>query len=334
MRVLITGAGGFIGSHLVDSQLEHGHHVRAVDLHLDLLKHQAGHPCLETIRGDITEKNSVPQLMEGIDVVYHLASAHLDVSLSDAQYRNVNVDATLSLLDVAEQAGVKRFVHCSSVGVIGNVEHPPADETTECHPVNIYEQTKLEGERVALDFACQTGLPVVVARPAWVYGPRCPRTAKLLRTIARGRFPIFGDGKNMRHPVYITDAIQGLELCAETTNIEGEVFIIAGEFPVESRDLVNVIRQQLNVRTPQIYLPIYLGQAAGRAIELTFKLMGRQPPFSRRSMDFFLKHNMYTIAKARSRLDYRPQVDLLTGIRKTIQNMNIAEGNGKKWIKT
>jgi len=318
MRVLITGAGGFIGSHLVDSQLEHGHHVRAVDLHLDLLSHQAAHPRLQVIRGDITEKDIVQKLVEGIDVVYHLASAHLDVNLSDEHYCRVNVDATLSLLEAAKQLGVKRFVHCSSVGVIGDVENPPADETTECHPVNIYERTKLEGERAALDFARRTGFSVVVVRPAWVYGPRCPRTAKLFRTISKGRFPIFGGGKNMRHPVYISDAIRGLELCAETPNIDGEVFIIAGEVPMESRELVSVISQELNVRMQKIYLPIFLGQGAGLALELASKLIGRQPQFSRRSMDFFLKHNAYNISQAQCRLNYQPQVDLRSGIQKTI----------------
>jgi nucleoside-diphosphate-sugar epimerase len=322
MRVLITGAGGFIGSHLVDSQLEQGHYVRAVDLHLDLLGHQVAHPRLQLIGGDITEKDIVQKLVEGIDVVYHLASAHLDVSLSNEHYHRVNVDATLSLLEAARRVGVRRFVHCSSVGVIGDVKHPPADETTECHPVNIYERTKLEGERAALDFACQAGFPVVVVRPAWVYGPRCPRTAKLFRTISKGRFPIFGRGTNMRHPVYISDMIHGLELCAETPKINGEVFIIAGEVPIESRKLISVISQELNIRTQNIYLPIFLGHVAGLTLELTFKLIGKQPPFSRRSMDFFLKHNAYTIAKAQSKLNYRPQVDLLTGIRKTITGMN------------
>jgi nucleoside-diphosphate-sugar epimerase len=322
MKVLITGAGGFIGSHLVDSQLEHGHDVRAVDLHLDLLRHQAAHPRLEPMHGDITEMDIVQQLVEGIDVVYHLASAHLDVSLSDEHYHRVNVGATLSLLEAARQAGVRRFVHCSSVGVIGDVKHPPADETTECHPVNIYERTKLEGERGALAFSRRTGFPVVVVRPAWVYGPRCPRTAKLFRTISKGRFPIFGSGTNMRHPLYITDAIGGLELCAETPDIEGEVFIIAGEASIESRELVKLISQQLEVRMQKIYLPVLLGQATGLGLELAFRLVGWKPPFSRRSMDFFLKHNAYTIAKAQSRLNYQPQVDLRKGIQETAESIN------------
>ena len=318
MKVLITGAGGFIGSHLVDSQLEKGHDVRAVDLRVDLLGHQAGHPRLQVVRGDITDDHLVEKLVEGEELVYHLASAHLDVALPDDHYRRVNVEATSCLLETAMRAGVKRFVHCSSVGVIGDVEHPPADETAECHPTNIYERTKLEGERAALDFAGRTGLPVVVVRPAWVYGPRCPRTAKLFRTISRGRFPIFGDGKNLRHPVYISDAICGLESCGETPNIEGEVFIIAGEAPVESRELVDLVGQELNVGTHPLYMPIFLGQCAGWTLELMFKLIGRQPPFSRRSMDFFLKHNAYDISKARRRLNYRPQVDLRSGIQQTL----------------
>jgi nucleoside-diphosphate-sugar epimerase len=321
MRVLVTGAGGFIGSHLVDSQLEQGHHVRGADLHLDRLNHQEGHPRLQVIRGDITEKDLAQKLVEDIDIVYHLASAHLDVSLSDEYYHRVNVGATLLLLEAARQAGVGRFVHCSSVGVIGDVKHPPADETTECHPGNIYERTKLEGERAALEFARRTGFPVVVVRPAWVYGPRCPRTAKLFRTISKGWFPIFGGGRNMRHPLFIADAIRGLELCACTPDVEGEIFIIAGGNAVESRELVNLIRQQLNPRAQQINLPTLLGQVGGLALELTFRLIGRQPPFSRRSLDFFLKHNAYTTVKARSKLNYHPQVDLSTGIELTIRSM-------------
>ena len=293
--------------------------MRAVDLHLDLLQPQAANPQLTAIRGDITDENLSKKLVAGVEVVYHLASAHLDVSLSDEHYRRVNVGATLSLLEAARGAGVKRFVHCSSVGVIGDVENPPADETTDCHPTNIYERTKLEGEREALAYSRRTSFPVVVMRPAWVYGPRCPRTAKLMRTISKGRFFFFGTGQNMRHPVYIEDAVKGLELCASVEGVNGEVFIIAGENAVPVAELVSVMSKELGVRAPKLHLPIPLGLAGGYALELAFKLIGKQPPFSRRSLDFFLKHNAYDIGKAKRILGYQPQTDLRTGMQKTIQ---------------
>jgi dihydroflavonol-4-reductase len=319
MRVLITGAGGFIGSHLVDSQLEIGNLVRAVDLHVDRLAHAVDHPNLEIICGDITEQDFVREVLEGIEVVFHLASAHLDVSLSDEHYRRVNIDATIRLLNYAFSAGVDRFVHCSSVGVIGDVDHPPADETTPCQPTNIYEQTKLEGEQAALEFTHRTGFPVVAARPAWVYGPRCPRTVKLFRAIAKGRFPIFGRGNNLRHPIYISDAVHGLELCAQVEQISGEVFILAGSEPVMVIDLVHMISEEIGVNPPRLHLPISLGKFGGSILEMAFKPLGQQPPFSRRSVDFFLKHNAYDISKARRKLDFQPRIALRTGIQNTIR---------------
>jgi nucleoside-diphosphate-sugar epimerase len=317
MNVLITGGGGFIGSHLVDSQLAQGQRVRTVDLHAERLAHTADHPNLEIVVGDITDPTLVKELLEDIDVVYHLASAHLDVSLPDDYYHRVNVDATLNLLETARAAGVPRVVHCSSVGVIGEVNNPPADEDSPCHPTNIYERTKLAGERAALKLVAETSAPIVVVRPAWVFGPRCPRTRKLFSTIRKGRFVMFGDGRTLRHPIYFSDAVRGLELCGTADGVAGQVYIIAGEKPVAIEDLVRMIAEVLEVRPPIRHLPVSLGKAAGYALQLAFKPLGRQPPFSRRSLDFFLKDNAYDIGKAERDLGFRPQVDLLTGLKET-----------------
>jgi nucleoside-diphosphate-sugar epimerase len=330
MRVLITGGGGFIGSHLVDSQLVQGHVVRTVDLHLERLAHTHDHPNLEAVVGDIADPELVRRLVDGVDVVFHLASAHLDVSLSDDDYRRVNVRATVDLLEAARAAGVSRVVHCSSNGVIGDVENPPADETTPCRPTNIYERTKLAGEREALRLAKETDLPVVVARPAWVYGPRCPRTQKLFRTIGKGRFVMVGDGQTLRHPIYVSDAVRGLELCAETEDVSGEVYLLAGEALVTIETLVRTIAQVLGVRAPVIRLPLWLGKLAGYGLQIAFKPLGRQPPFSRRSIDFFLKNNAYDISKAQQELGFEPQVDLWTGLTWTRDWLNHYENGGMK----
>lgn len=317
-RVLITGGGGFIGSHLVDSQLAQGNLVRTVDLHAERLKRTADHPRLQVVVGDLVEPELVGRLVDGIDIVYHLASAHLDVSLTDDYYRKVNIDATTGLVKAAHKAAVSRVVHCSSVGVIGDVKTPPANESSPCHPTNIYEETKLAGEQAVLQYAAEAGFPVVVARPAWVYGPRCLRTERLFRTIGKRRFPFFGDGRTLRHPVYVSDAVAGLELCAQTDGVAGQIYIIAGEEVVTVKMLVDTIAEVLEVRPPALRLPVALGRVGGYVLELTFKPLGRQPPVSRRSLDFFLKDNAYDIAKAQRELGFQPQIDLHAGLVETL----------------
>lgn len=317
MRVLVTGAGGFVGSHLVESQLAYGYQVRATDLHLDQLAQAANLPNLELVRGDLTDDALLPRLVEGVEVVYHLASAHLDVSQPDSYYHRVNVTATQNLLAAAHSVSVKRFVHCSTNGVLGEIQQIPANETAPCNPTNVYEQTKLLGEQAALAFYKETGLPVVVARPAWVYGPRCPRTARLLRAIKKGRFVMFGNGRTLRHPIYISDAVRGLELCAEK-GTPGEVYFLAGERAVSLNELTQTIAAVQGVRPPLLRLPLPLGLTAAYLLQVLFRLLRRQPPISRRTLDFYLKDNAYDISKARRDLGFVPQVNLATGMQQTL----------------
>ena len=316
-NILITGSSGFIGSHLVDSQVEQGHTVRAVDIHPP----HTETPLVEWVTGDIADPGLAKTLVKDIDVVFHLASAHLDVSLGDADYRRVNVAGTIGLIEAARSAGVKRFVHCSSVGVMGDILNPPADESASCNPENIYEKTKYEGERAAVAFARETGFPVVVARPAWVYGPRCPRTAKLFRMIRKGRFFFFGAGGNFRHPIYISDAVRGFAQCAESDLAPGAVYILAGSRPVTTKELADAIAETMGVRAPRLQFPMLLGRLAGRILEGLFTPLGKSPPFSSRSMDFYTKNNAYDIQKARQDFQFDPVVDLRTGLAQTWQWM-------------
>jgi nucleoside-diphosphate-sugar epimerase len=328
MHVLITGGGGFVGSHLIDSQLHQGHHVRTVDMHTGHLAHVADHPQLEVIVGDLTDASLVTHLVSGVDVVYHLASAHLQTSVPDIRYWAVNVAGTKTLMQAAHAAGVKRVVHCSSVGVFGEIANPPADETAPCAPTNIYEQTKLAGEQAALECAEQLGLPVVVVRPAWVYGPRCPRTHKLLRTIKKGRFVVVGNGQALRHPLYVADAVKGLELCAAVERAPGEVYIIAGPTPVTVATLVEMSAEVVGVPAPRRRIPVVPAKAVGYALQMAYKPLRREPPFSRRSVDFFLKHNAYDISKAQHELGFQPQVDLHEGLAQTWRWLNQQHGQG------
>jgi len=137
----------------------------------------------------------------------------------------VNVGGTEKILEACLERNLKRFVHCSSVGVLGNIDNPPADETYPYNPDTIYEKTKAEGERAALRYF-EKGIPVVVARPAWVYGPRCPRTLRLFKTLKKGRFFFFGNGQTLRHPVYVRDFVEGMRLCADVKEAVETVKIV------------------------------------------------------------------------------------------------------------
>jgi len=192
--VLITGAGGFIGSHLVSDQLARGRRVVAADVDLSGLSHITKGERLHKAEVDLRSSSEMDRCLEGVDCVFHLAAAHLDVIRGPDYFHDVNVAATARLAEMAHAAGARRFVHCSSVSVYGPLSSWPADEASPCEPDIVYEQTKLEGEQAVRAVAENTGLRTVIVRPAWVYGPRCPRTRKLVRTIQQGRFFYVGGG--------------------------------------------------------------------------------------------------------------------------------------------
>lgn len=322
MNVLITGGGGFIGSHLVESQLSKGNYVKSIDLQDERLDHIRNHPNLKIINGDIRDKEIIKKAIKDIDVIYHLAAAHLNVKLSKSYYWDVNVVSTANLIERAHKTGVKRFLHCSSTGVFGAIKEIPASEETLCNPTNNYELTKLKGEETVIEFHKETGFPVVIARPSWVYGPRCPRTEKLIRTLQKGRFVMFGNGKTLRHPIFISDAVKGLELCLNQDNMHGQVYIISGKLPITIKELIKTIVDVTNCSLPKLHLPVTLGKIVGIVLQTLSKPFGFHPPFSRRSLDFFLKDNSYDIRKANVDLGFEAQVDLYEGLKITLQYLN------------
>jgi nucleoside-diphosphate-sugar epimerase len=315
--ILVTGAGGFIGSHLVDDQLARGRAVVALDLNLDRLNHATMHPRCKLVPGDVRDASLLQEVAAGIDVVFHLASAHLEVNKPASYFEEINVAAVRRLLEISRAHNVKRFVHCSSVGVYGPLEELPANEETACRPDIPYEETKLAGEGVVRDFAKSNDLSFVILRPAWVYGPRCPRTLKLFRSIKKKHFFLVGNGENLRHPIYVSDMLEAFELAATKGAVDGETFLIASEEPVELRYLVEQIAKVERVPLPQLKVPPSLMKVFCAAIEGVFKLGGREPPISRRSLKFFTESSAFDIAKAKRFLGYNSKVGLDEGLSET-----------------
>ncbi len=268
--------------------------------------------------GDLANPASLPAAVAGIDVVYNIAALYRQAGLPDAVYRQVNGVAVGQLIDAAARAGVRRVVHCSTVGVHGDVEHPPANEDAPLRPGDVYQLAKLEGERLAHEAAARTGVEVVIARPSGIYGPGDRRLLKLFRGVARRRFVILGDGRIFYHLTFIDDLVDGFRLCGEVPRAAGRTYILAGAEVPTLNELTAMIAREAGVRPPSWHVPVWPFWLAGAACEALCAPFGIEPPIYRRRVDFFTKSRAFDITRAREELGYAPRTTLQDGIRRTL----------------
>ena len=315
-QVLVTGANGFTGGYLCRALVKKGYWVKALVLPgqdtSELEK--AG---VKIVAGDLCKKESLIPAVDQVDTVYHIAAVYREQDIPRKLFWDVNVDGTRNLLEVSRDAKVKRFVHCSTVGVQGEIKNPPATETHPFNPGDYYQESKQEGELLALDFFKKEGLPGVVFRPVGIYGPGDARFLKLFKHIHKGTFRMFGSGKVLYHLTYIDDLVAGIILMGETTGIEGEVITLAGERYTTLNEFVQTIADVLDVKLSGLHLPVWPIWTAGAICEFLCRPFRIDPPIYRRRVDFFLKDRAFDISKAKKMLDYNPKIDIKTGLKKT-----------------
>ena len=316
-KILVTGGSGFTGGHLCRRLAGSGCDVRTLVLpgqDVSSLE-SAG---VKIIRGDLVRRETLDGAVRGVDTVFHIAAVYHEENIPRQLFWDVNVTGTQNMLEASRDAGVRRFVHCSTVGVQGEIEHPPATEEAPYRPGDYYQQSKMEGERAALEFA-RKGFPVVVFRPVGIYGPGDKRFLKLFRHIQSGRFRMIGSGEVLYHLTYIDDLVDGILLTGSVPGIEGEIFTLAGGEYVTLNQLVRIIAEILGAKVSRLHIPAWPVWAAGALCELVFRLLRIPPPLYRRRVDFFIKDRAFDITKARQRLGYKPAVDLRTGLSRTAE---------------
>jgi dihydroflavonol-4-reductase len=335
MRLLVTGGTGFIGSHLAMEGRRRGAEVVVLGLD-DRPEEQANIALLrgagaEIIPGSITDAARCTRAVRGTTHIFHLAVAMREGGKRDEFFERVNLDGTRHLLESAATAGVQRFVYCSTIGIYGHRAPGVTREDSPLAPGNIYERTKVAGEQLVRVFASARGLPVVILRPADVYGPRDQRLLKLFRGVGRGSFPLFGSGNGRRHMVYVEDVVSAFFKACDRDEAVGESLIVAGPEVCTLRELIEIVRRTVGSARAGYRLPLAPMLAAAAVVEDICKVFHLDPPIYRRRMDFFRSDAQFDTSRARRVLAWAPMVSVADGVRRTFEDYRrsgLMEGAG------
>jgi nucleoside-diphosphate-sugar epimerase len=308
---LITGATGFVGSHVADLAAKRGATVRALARPTADLAHLKSIGA-EIVPGDLSDPAAVAQAVDGVDVVIHAAAKVGDWGPVD-DYRKVNVEGLRNLLEAVRGKPLKRFVHVSSLGVYEARHHHGTDEGEPLPDNHIdgYTQSKVESEKLALEYVRKHNLPIAILRPGFVYGPRdrsiLPRLAGRLKErsivyIARGRYAL--------NTTYVGNIAEACFLAVDNEKAVGEIFNITdGEF-VTKRRFFETVADGLGLPRPKASVPLWLARRLAAWRERVFRRKNKPHPprITQATLKFAGLNLDFSIAKARSVLGYEPRV--------------------------
>ncbi len=313
-RILVTGGTSFSGLHLVRSLVRDGHAVRV----LTRSPHRARAllPAnAEICAGEITERLDVARAMDGREVVYHLAdSTELGRLAKEHDHWRVNVNGTRLVMQAAVNTGARRVVHCGTARVHGDTGPDSANEESEFRPTNAYERTKLQGERLALLFVRESGLPVVVARPTWTYGADDRRFRRMTASVRRGHVVIPGTRTARVHPIHVDDLVRGLKLLAARNAAIGESFILGGPEHLSLDELISLLARAAGVKRPHVHIP----ELSTRMLVWAASQFGTMGGAMRGRLEFFTKSHVFDIGKASRVLGFTPRVVVSEGVGRSV----------------
>jgi len=318
VKALVTGATGFVGSHLVERLI-------GEDWQVVCLARATSDPVwleglsVERRIAGLDDGDALRRAVRGVDYVFHAAG--MTRARSDAEYLAVNAEGTRRLVEavLAEGLALRRFVYVSSLAAVGPApSSEPPDEAAEPHPIDGYGASKLAGERAVM--ACADRLPVTIVRPPAVYGPRDRNFLPLFRSAVRlKRVPIIGKGSKQAAFVYVTDLAEGIRLAAEAPAGVGRTYFIAGGNHTMGQ-VVAAVCSALGMPPRRLAIPPLLARLAGEIGQLQWAITGRPRIVSRRKVrDMLQPRWTCSWARARRELGYREAVGLEEGMRRTVE---------------
>jgi nucleoside-diphosphate-sugar epimerase len=315
MKVLMTGATGLLGGHLIQELQQRGDLIRALVLPVENAEKLIAQG-VEVVRGDVTDATTLAPAVKGIEIILHLAGM-MGVDRPLADYRLVNVTGTENLYRAAQGAGVRRFVHTSSHTVYGLGYGRFLTEEDELRPdPDPYSITKAEGDHLMRRLMRKSDVETVIIRPGTFFGPGDRlHFGRIAQRMKNGKGIIIGRGNNALPFCYVTDVAQGFLLAASHEKAPGNVYNISNDHPLTQQEIFNAIADDVGGRRPVRhlpYLPIYYG---GIVAEKVAFITHTKPIVTRLGAMMFGTDNRHSVEKARGELGYVPRVDIREGIR-------------------
>ncbi len=317
MRVLVTGATGFVGSRLVQRLCQSGHLVRAlvrsrskVNRRRLLVEHGAA-----VVEGDVTDEASLRRALDDMDAAVHCAGHVQDWGLREPFYQS-NVVGTACLVKVA-QGRIGRLVHISTTDVYGYPHQRQVAEDHPLRPCNYYNETKLLGEQLVM---AQEDMQVTVLRPASIYGPGSYSiVVEFLEQVKSGFFPFFRSRDVIAGLTYVDNLCDAIMLALERTCVLPRVYNITDGSAVTWEEFVDGLAELSGSAPKKIVLPYRLGYSAGVFMESTNRVLRskRRPLLSRMAVQLLGNHQDYSIQRARAELKYQPRSDFAEGMKHT-----------------
>jgi UDP-glucose 4-epimerase len=322
MKLLVTGATGFIGQYLVKKLTQEGHTVRCLVRDLRQAEKLLDKKNIEYVLGDLTIKETLDNICDQISVVYHLAAimGHEPPSKpAFEKFRRVNTEGTRNLAECCVGKGIDRFIYVSSTAAMGLLKQSVVSEATPCRPHTPYQVSKYEGELVLKEFSEKRSLPVVILRPSMVYGPGFGgdflTITKLIRT---GFFPKIGFGKNLSPALYIEDLVDCLYGSKEKAAV-GETYIISSEESYELSSVAKIIAEASEVKVRMFFVPKFLAMFGAWVLEHIFTLLGKKPIVTSRNIDSTTTDRTFDVTKAKRDLGFQQRVTIEQGLRNTVR---------------
>jgi nucleoside-diphosphate-sugar epimerase len=315
MKVLITGATGLLGGHLINELQQRNEDIRALVLpveNADKLEKQG----VKVVRGDITDASTLGPAVQDVELIFHLAGM-MGVWRPISDYRLVNVTGSENLYKAAQKAGVRRYVHTSSHTVYGLGYGRFLTEKDALRPdPDPYSLTKAEGDRMMRRLMLNSEVETVILRPGTFFGPGDRlHFGRMAQKMKDGKGVIIGRGDNALPFCYVTDVVQGFMLAAYHGNAPGNVYNITNDHPLTQLEMFNAIADAVDGMRPTRhlpYLPIYYGSIV--AERLVARVTRTKPVVTQLGAMMFGSDNRHSVEKARRELGYGPKVELRTGI--------------------